>query len=179
MKGQISLDLSSLAEKIANQKVVVIDGYVGVFFEDFRKKLDVVLKKSGKKIAWTNIETAMIGEDRINQLTQPFMGDSDSIFGTRATIDFSDYFDSGKLHDLTRDNAADINIVYGAGASLSGWNGLLVYIDLPKNELQFRARARSIKNLGGSQSSDMKTMYKRFYFIDWVLLNKAQEEDPE
>ena len=175
-EGQISLDLSSLAEKIANQKVVVIDGYVGVFFEDFRKKLDVVLKKSGKKIAWTNIETAMIGEDRINQLTQPFMGDSDSIFGTRATIDFSDYFDSGKLHDLTRDNAADINIVYGAGASLSGWNGLLVYIDLPKNELQFRARARSIKNLGGSQSSDMKTMYKRFYFIDWVLLNKHKKK---
>ncbi len=175
-EGQISLDFSSLAEKIANQKVVVIDGYVGVFFEDFRKKLDVVLKKSGKKVAWTNIETALIGEDRINQLIQPFMGDSDSIFGTRATIDLSDYFDSGKLHDFKMDHAADINIVYGAGASLSGWKGLLIYIDLPKNELQFRARARSVKNLGVNQSSDMKAMYKRFYFVDWVLLNKHKKK---
>lgn len=172
---QISVDLQLLAYEIANQKVIIVDGYVGVFYEFFRERLDVEFKKMGKRTNWVNVETAFIGEEMIDRLIQPFMGDNDSIFGTRATIELKDYFDIAKLQDLKQDDEADLNIVYGAGANLSGWNGLLIYVDLPKNELQFRARAQSIRNLGASRCYDTKTMYKRYYFIDWVVLNRHKK----
>ncbi len=172
----ISTDLSVLAEKIKGENTVIIDGYVGVYFENFRSLLDSALTALGKTTNWVNVETAFNPENEIDELISPFLGEEDSIFGTRAVIKLEDYFDSDKLNEITPETNADINLIYGAGASLAGWKGKLLYIDLPKNELQFRARAGSIKNLGASRCFDMKKMYKRYYFVDWVVLNKHKKE---
>lgn len=175
-EGKISHDLKALAEKIALQKVVVVDGYSGVFYEYFRQQVDAELKTLGINAHWVNIEESYKREEEINKMIAPFLGEEDSIFGTRATIGLNDYLDVDKLTILSQNPAAQTTIVYGPGAQLCGWKGLLIYIDLPKNELQFRARAKSIKNLGASQPFDMKYMYKRYYFIDWVVLNKHKKE---
>ena len=172
----ISTDLSVLAEKLKGENTVIIDGYVGVYFENFRSLLDSALTALGKTTNWVNVETALKPENEIDELISPFLGEEDSIFGTRAGIKLEDYFDSDKLKEITQETNADINLIYGAGASLVGWKGKLLYIDLPKNELQFRARAGSIKNLVASQCFDMKKMYKRYYFVDWVVLNKHKKE---
>lgn len=172
---QISTDMNLLAGKLGTQSTVVIDGYVGVFFEEFRAQLNAAFIALGIKASWVNVECALKSEEEIDQLISPFMGEEDSIFGTRATIGLIDYFDSEKLESIKKDQNVDINIVYGPGSRFVGWDGLLVYIDLPKNELQFRARAKSIKNLGASETFDMKVMYKRYYFVDWVVLNKHKK----
>lgn len=172
---QISTNLNLLVNKMRSQDTVIIDGYVGVFFEEFRLKLDAELRNAGIKANWVNVDGALKSEKMIERLISPFMGEVDSIFGTRATIDLTDYFEFSELKNLKQNPDADLNIIYGSGACLSGWKGLLIYIDLPKNELQFRARAKSIRNLGASQPFDMKTMYKRYYFVDWVVLNKHKK----
>ncbi|HYE57072.1 MAG TPA: class I mannose-6-phosphate isomerase, partial [Rhodothermales bacterium] len=83
-----------------------------------------------------------------------------------------DFFDPERLRALAPDPEADVSIVYGCGAALSAWNALCVYVDVPKNEIQFRARAGTVVNLGASTPASAKETYKRCYFVDWVALNR-------
>lgn len=174
--GEIAEGFESLAQQIADEKQLVIDGYVGVFFPDFQEKLDAELRKLGKKTVWSSMELALKPEEVMNQLTEPFLGGDDPIFGKRTTLQLADFYDADKLQSLKPETDADIHILIGCGAALAGWKGLLIYIDLPKNELQFRARAKAITNLGVAQPADIKLMYKRYYFVDWVVLNRHKQQ---
>jgi mannose-6-phosphate isomerase class I len=170
--GKIGLGFEALADLIAGQTQVILDGYGGVFWEDFRQRLEQVLNARGVRSHWVCVETAMRSHAEIEALVEPFLGGSDPVFGTRFTGRLEDFFDANRLEQLRPNALAEVNLVYGCGASLVGWNGLLVYLDVPKNEIQFRSRSGSIRNLGSGQTSDAKSIYKRLYFVDWIALNK-------
>ncbi len=175
--GQIEIGYDALAAKIATSPRVIIDGYVGVLWGRFRESLDAALRRKGVGARWLNIETALRPEAAIDWLAAPFLGGDDPLFGTRFTGCLKDFFEPSKLGALRPTASPDeLHITYGCGAALVPWDGLFVYVDLPKNEIQFRARAGSIRNLGSQQAEDSKRMYKRFYFVDWVALNRHKAE---
>ncbi len=175
-EGKIKAGVEGLASEIIQHKTVLIDGFTGVFFEDFRKKLQGIFNKNNKKVHWTATSSALKPEADIEEMIAPFLGGDDPLFGSRAPLDLIDFFQPEKLKKPELDESADLNIIYGAGAKLAGIDELLVYIDLPKNELQFRARAKAANNLGATQPEDIKTMYKRFYFVDWPVLNRHKQK---
>ncbi|MEI6889778.1 MAG: class I mannose-6-phosphate isomerase [Bacteroidales bacterium] len=166
----------SLSKRISHEKIVIIEGYQGVFFEAIRRELTVCLKTSGIKTFWQDVGTAMWPSAEIGHQIEPFLGGDDPLFGTRCTLVLHDLFDPAKLENLQPDPGAALNIIYGVGASLAGWSGCLIYIDLPKNEMQYRARKGLITNLGANTFAHPKAMYKRFYFVDWILLNMHKDE---
>ena len=174
--GSIQTGLKGLAQAISRQGQVVIDGYQGVFFELLKDELDAELKALGKMVRWTDVSAALKPETEIDRLIEPFLGGDDPLFGSRTSLTLADFFDPKKLQQLTPSEDADLSILVGPGAALAGWEACLVYVDLPKNELQFRARAEAITNLGASKADHIKTMYKRFYFVDWVVLNKHKQD---
>lgn len=173
---KIASGFESLAELISKHRIVIIEGYIGVFYDHFREKLEENLNNLGKKTSWKSTSDFLKHPEEISRLVAPFMGGNDPVFGKRTTLNLEDLFNLNALKKITPDVNADINIFIGPGASLTNWNGLIVYIDLPKNEIQFRARSGSITNLSSPLSSDPKEMYKRFYFVDWIILNKHKQK---
>lgn len=175
-EGKITRGFDQLAGIVAGHTAVILDGYVGVSWDHVIKNLSLSLLKMNYQANFFDVSSALLSESEIKSQTQIAMGESGSIFGKKYPGTLEDFFDLEKLQWFSEEKSEGINILYGCGASLVPWTGLLVYFDLPKNELQFRSRAGSVTNLGFEQADDPSTMYKRFYFIDWVVLNKHKEK---
>jgi mannose-6-phosphate isomerase class I len=173
-EGKIFDGFDSLAEFIIEQGNAVIDGYAGIFWSNIKDGLQKYFTEVGLTVNWVDANLFMKSETTINELIAPFLGAENSVWGTRTTLALADLFETSIAQQKPLSNA--INIVFGTGAALSNWNAALIYIDLPKNELQFRMRAGSITNLGASQPQTAFAMYKRFYFVDWVMLNNYKKE---
>jgi mannose-6-phosphate isomerase class I len=174
--GQISAGFESLAAELAKHRAVMIDGFSGVFFADFRENLDSALREKGLNPYWITTESFLKDRKETALLTEPFAGGDDPLFGKRAELELSDFFRAGFPDNILKDPNADINILIGPGAALAGWEAPLLYIDLPKNEIQFRSRAGSVSCLGWDGPADPKSMYKRYYFIDWPVLNRHKKK---
>ncbi len=169
---KITVGFSALAEALASHSYVIIDGYQGILWEDMRERLDSALKKHGITAHWVDVSQAYLSEKIINHNVEPYLGGDDPLFGTQYPGTLVDFFDREHLQRLKPNPDARMNIVYGTGADLIGWKGFLVYVDLPKNELQYRSRAGRVCNLGQCRPQPSKPQYKRCYFVDWVALNR-------
>jgi len=174
--GKIQLGIATLADFIATHKTVVIDGYLGVFWDKIIIGLDGELEKRGLRSRWCHCEAAFKSEEELDAMVQPYLGGDDPLFGKITDKKLADWFDVEKLRLLQPDAEADINILIGTGAALANWDAPVMYFDLPKNELQFRARAGMATNLGKKDKIDNRHTYKRFFFIDWVVLNNHKQE---
>lgn len=169
--GMISDRIELLAERLAGAERIVIDGYEGVLWEMLIPRLVGALERTGRSVRAIPVADALKSEPEIDELIAPFMGESDSIFGRMTTLQLVDFFDRRKLNAIAPDTDADMHILYGCGAALAGWEGALVYVDLPKNELQFRMAAGAAFNLGTTRRADSRESYKRCYFVDWPVLD--------
>lgn len=187
--GKIEHGFLPLASHLLGQSQIVIDGYVGVQWDHFRDQLDQALRYLGMQAYWVSLAKTLRSTEEIETLIEPFLGGDDPIFGKRFTGTLADFFNPKYLTHET--DQADMIIYYGTGAALISKDAYLLYVDVPKNEIQYRARAGSIHNLGATAATDPGSMYKRFYFVDWVVLNAHKaallpnmdlyidEQDPE
>ena len=165
----------NLARLLQHEPAIVIDGYVGVFFDEVAAELRKSFQQLGKQLVVLHTHDAFLPEAAIEEMVMPFLGGDDPLFGKRTTLQLADYFDTKKLKSLQPAAGADCTLLIGPGAALAQWKAPLMYIDLPKNELQFRARAGCANNLACTLSQNHRAIYKRFYFVDWVVLNQHKQ----
>ncbi|GAA0558938.1 hypothetical protein GCM10009415_46140 [Chitinophaga japonensis] len=173
--GKICCGYGSLANWMKDHPVVLVDGYVGNDWEYIGASLEKELAAAGVKAHLVYTAAFLKPEEEIGLLVQPFIGEKGTVWGKRASITLRDLFDGEKLRNIQVVPEA-VNIIIGVGAALTGLQAPVVYMDLPKNELQYRMRARAANNIGKQQWDDNQETYKRFYFVDWVLLNAHKQE---
>jgi len=174
-EGLINYGYASLASLLLKDKTIIIDGYAGVHWDRLTDAISRWTGQSGISVRWIHTRDFLKPEKEIEELTVPFTGGDDPLFGTRCNLPLSDFFRIPEMQAAWPDPGHDVNIIIGTGAFLAGWHGLKVYADLPKNELQYRARTGEMTNLGIRQTYDSKTAYKRSYFIDWPVLNRHRQ----
>jgi mannose-6-phosphate isomerase class I len=153
-----------------------MDGYGGIFWKEVKQCLQAEFQAKGYKVHWIDVTTCMKKDEAIDEMVAPFLGSEDSVWGTRCNFKLNDFFNINDLAALQPSSAADCTIVFGTGAGLLSWEAPVVYLDLPKNEIQYRMRAGSITPLGSKKVTRPASMYKRFYFVDWVVLNEHKKE---
>lgn len=154
--------------------LILIDGYQGIFFGDLIARLTSLYATKGISPDFINIAGCLKGEDEIEALVEEFIGGNDPLFGKRTHLSLVDFFDRQKLELLKGKIKGKNVIIYGTGASLISRDAFIIYIDLPKNEVQFRSRAGIATNIG-TPNRNSKHDYKRNYFIDWIVQNRHKK----
>jgi mannose-6-phosphate isomerase class I len=161
----------SIASLLPREGLVACDGYAGVFWDDFREGLSRALELRGQRALWVDVSTVYASEEAVRRLVEPFLGGDDPLFGRRFTGSVSDFLDLDRARALPGAQPGMLTIHYGCGAALTAPGACLVYVDLPKNEIQFRSRAGLPINLAHRPALPPKAAYKRAYFVDWPALN--------
>lgn len=167
---------AALADATGGSGPVTVDGFPGVLWNDLRAGLGGALTALGVRATWTDVSTALLPEDVLEDVLKAYLGGDDPVFGRVFRGDLESFFDATALAALQPGDGPGLHIVYGVGAALAGWGGPLVYVDVPKNEIQFRQRAKSVMPLGVRGVLDPKPAYKRTYFVDWPAANRHRAE---
>lgn len=170
--GKIFRGYESLAQALRSQQCIKLDGYVGIIFQDVKEKLNDHFDALGIDPMWIDVSQALRPAHEIEELVTPYLGGDDPVFGKRSPLNLIDFFDQDKLNNLATQTPSRIRIYYGTGASLVPVPGKILFFDISKNEIQFRSRAGAVTNFGKQDADDPKVMYKRFFFVDWPMLNR-------
>lgn len=173
--GKISVGYETLAAWIIRHQQVQIDGYTGILWDEVQNSLNEIFSRQKLKVKWHFTGDALKEENTIDELVRPFLGEPLAVWGTRTTLQLSDFFYPEKLAAMQSSPGYDLHIVIGIGAAMVQEGVPLIYLDMPKNELQYRMRAGAVTNLGSSRLDAAAEMYKRAYFVDWVVLNNYKQ----
>lgn len=174
-EGSIETGYLKLAKALSSHSQICIDGYLGIDWDVFIRGLSLAFEQLNVPCLCFNISCAYKKEQEIEEMVSPYLGGEDPLFGNLYQGNLIDFLDSEKLNNI-RASENCLSVLYGAGAALSHWNSTLIYIDLPKNELQYRSRAGRVCNLGTGRRLAPKEQYKRMFFVDWPVLNRHKQE---
>lgn len=100
----------------------------------------------------------------------------DRVFGRMYSGELMDFIDTEKM-DLLRDRIAGSEgktVVLGFGASLLADDGLRVYADMNRWEIQLRYRAGMSGYLTRNPGEDILRKFKQGYFLEWRIADKQK-----
>ncbi len=163
--------------QLAGPRILVLDGFVGLAWSDFLYHFQAALEQDGRDITWLSTEKCFRPTSEIQSLLESSLT-SDPVFGRIFHGDLQDLWQPEALARLQAQveerEQEGLVVIYGFGASLVTSQGLHVYIDVPKDRGQQLAGQQAICNVGADRPESFGSMYKRFYFVDWPMLNRIK-----
>ncbi len=170
--GQIRAGYDALAGIVAahiraGARRVAIDGFGGSAWAALRDGLDAALLSETVAVEWRDAAESLLSEAAVLERIDENLGGDDPLFGRLCERDLIEFFEAESLQTLGRLAGEQPVIIYGVGAALAGTADVLIYVDVPKDELQRRIEAKTMSNLCSDHAS-----YKRCFFVDWPVLNR-------
>lgn len=168
--GKIHSGYSSLAEWIIGEELVMLDGMPGNDWTQVKQNLQTEFKKKNKSVTWILTGDHLLSAEEIQKLIHPFIGEPGTVWGTKTSIRMGDLFIEDSITPI-KPLTGKTTVILGPGAAL--WNsGSLAYLELPKNEIQFRMRSGFPVSFSDTKGLANAEIYKRLYFVDWVIANE-------
>ncbi|TVR87552.1 MAG: hypothetical protein EA416_14390, partial [Trueperaceae bacterium] len=177
--GSVDAGWGPIVDAIGSSGVLLVDGGSGVDWEDAASAIRATLEARGRRVGVRSTRATFLPTADLERAIAPFLGGDDPVFGTRFEGDLRDLMDRRALAELARRDDAehDALVVVGPGAALADDAAPLAYLEVPRNEQQFRARAGALTHLGAdAPSADAKATYKRLSFVEWPLLERHKAE---
>jgi hypothetical protein len=174
VEGRLDVGWPAIAAEADGVGLLLVDGGAGVAWDAVQEALTASLADRGRHVRMRRTSDAFQPEREIAARLAASLGGDDPLFGTRFQGRLEDLLDLGALQALgRREITDDLVVVFGPGAALVDDAGPLVYLEVPRNEQQYRARAGALVHLGASRpAADPRAAYKRSYFVDWPLLER-------
>jgi|GEM_PF-21594 len=185
-KAKIKSGFEGLARQLLTMsrnlpvKAIALDGYSAVDWAAMQAGLSVTFKALGLSVLWMDMASFARASQQIERLIEPYIGKPGSVWGTKTELHLTDLFDHGHIKtSLTPKHIqafnSDLVIFYGPGAGLAMPDIPVAYVELPKNEIQYRMRAGRADNLLTSLRPGYADQYKRAYFVDWPMLDDYRQ----
>ena len=171
--GRLAIGWDTVAAVADGATLLLVDGGTGVDWPVASAELGAALRRRRRRPSVRHTMATFREPEAIAERISESLGGGDPVFGKRFEGGLVDLLDLERLRGLAkRPDDADLVVVLGPGAALAGDHGALVYLEVPRNEQQFAARAGALTHLGESQpATDAKAAYKRLYFVEWPLLS--------
>ena len=170
----INAILQEFSNSDSIKQLLTIECYPGVDCNEIKDELS-----KGIDAVFIDAGSALKPKEQIDEMVYPFVTD-DPVFGYMAPLDLINFFDEEKIKELQQKvYSADGKrvIVFGTGASLiTGNQGVLVYADMPRWEIQLRFRKKLTGNIGASnEDAEFSYQYKRAFFVDWRVCDRHKK----
>lgn len=167
-KGKAAV--SAFLEEHLGGRNLILEAYPGVS-EDLLREL---AEHAGiKRIFWA--KDILRDRQELAALLAPILTD-DRVFGRMYYGTLGEFVDGEKLAAMRAAVSEEMGgaAVVGFGASLVAKEGLLVYADISRWEIQLRYRAGMPNYLSDNPDEDILRKYKQGYFLEWRIADKVK-----
>ncbi len=162
----------------ASSGLLLVDGGSGVDWRGAAAGLSAACAALGRRARMVSSADAFLDEDAFEARIAASLGGDDPVFGRRFEGRLDELVDVAALRARATPTADDdLVVVLGVGAALVDPDAPLAYLEVPRNEQQYRARAGALVHVGASAAAtDAAAAYKRLYFVEWPLLEAHQAD---
>jgi mannose-6-phosphate isomerase class I len=169
--------LNQMVSEAPDAGLIVIDGFVGLPWDTFISSLQAAFEQDTQLVCWHSTEGCFRTAPEIHALLETSLT-MDPVFGRIFHGTLEELWVPEKVAELqevlAKREDGSLTILYGFGASLISSAGIRVYVDVPKDQGQQLAAQGIICNVGAAEPESFGEMYKRFYFVDWPMLNRVK-----
>lgn len=157
-------------DALIDEPLLIVETYPGVSDKTLQ-----LLKKNEYDVI---IETKdlLYDQEQSDFLLQPFLT-NDRVRGRMCFGTINDFIDPKKLQKAKNSiHPHQRVLIYGVGASLLSNQGVLVYVDITRWEIQLRYRQGMSNYLLDNKDEDILKKFKTGYFVEWRIADKLKRQ---